>query len=676
MAKRQPSAQRRIETLSDKIRHHEYMYYVKDSPDITDAEFDLLMRELKQLELENPKLIKIDSPTQRVGGVPAEGFEKVRHSRPLYSLDNIYSDKELFDWGTKVREATGINAIEYVCELKLDGLSMALSYKDGILVRAVTRGDGLVGEDVTPNVRTIRSICLRMRKDKLRHLGLPKNVEIRGEIVLPREQFDSINAERERRGQSEFANPRNAAAGTVRTLNPTVVSERKLQFIAYQLVLDENAKISRKFRNQSDALAALGELFRLPEYRVESSLQEVMAFIKSIEIKRESFPWEIDGVVIKVNSFAAQQELGFTGKFPRWATAYKFAARSGISTILDVISQVGRTGKVTPVALLEPVKIGGVTVRRATLHNQDEIKRLKADIGDQVLVERGGDVIPKVVRVEGKSLFADKAQSWFIIPLICPNCKTQLVRQPEEVDLFCVNPSCPARIRETLIHFASRPVMNIEGLGEAMVNQLCDSGFVQDISDLYKLKRNELLSLERIGPKSADNLLSQIEKSQKRPLNRVISGLGIRFVGERTATLLADEFGNMNDLMSASFDRLQQVSEVGPKVATAIREFFDEPRNRQLVERLSNYLTFTADRRQRGTALTGKTFVITGTLPNLSRDAAKKMIEDAGGKVSGSVSKKTDYVVAGEDAGSKLDKARDLGVKVIDEAEMVELAKG
>jgi DNA ligase (NAD+) len=670
------AVERQIDELRETIRHHEHLYYVQDAPELPDADFDRLMQELKRLEAVHPELIATDSPSQRVGGKPQEGFPKVEHSRPMLSLDNAYNEQELRDWDRRVRESAGSDKIEYVCELKLDGMSMALTYEQGGLLRGVTRGDGNVGEDVTSNVRTIRSIPLIAPSNKLRHLGLPKRFEVRGEIILPRKQFEVINFEREAKGLSQFANARNAAAGTIRTLNPVVVRDRKLAFIAYQLLGDNTKRFHQQFSRQSQALAALGEFFRTPTHEIQTDLEQVLAFVRAIEKKRDDLKWEIDGVVIKIDSFALQQKLGFTGRFPRWAIAYKFAARSATSEILKIISQVGRTGKITPVAMLEPTKIGGVIVKRATLHNQEEIKRLGVNINDKVRVERGGDVIPKVVRVESKSLFNAENLPYFQISPNCPRCNSVLVQVPGEVDLYCVNLNCPAKLQESILHFAARSVMNIEGMGKSLVNQLADHGLVKNIADIYGLNREKLLTLERVGKKSAENLLAEIERSRKLPLERVIYGLGIRFVGDRTSKLLAENFDSMDTLMAASVEKLEEINEVGRRIAESIHEFFAEPHNKELVERLKEHgLNFKGEKKQRGTALAGKTFVITGTLANYSREAAKKLVEDAGGKVSSAVSKKTDYLVAGEEAGSKLDKARELGVKVIDEKQMEQLAK-
>lgn len=680
--------QHKIEQLRDQIRYHEHRYYVLDAPEISDAEFDALMNELKALEREHPELITPDSPTQRVGGKPREGFVKVPHSTPMLSLDNAYNEQELRGWARRVEELAGTSRIEYVCELKLDGLSMALRYGSGGGVatvgtsrfqQAITRGDGSIGEDVTPNLRTLRSVPLSIPAATLKKAGLPAGFEVRGEVIMPTRSFERMNEERERQGLSKFANPRNAAAGAVRVLEPNITAQRRLDFYAYFLLA--NGRVF--FDEQSRALDALETAgFKVnPHRRLVKSVDEIWKFITSWEEKRDTLPYEIDGIVIKVNRTVLWDELGFTGKAPRWAIAYKYAARAGVTQIENIEVQVGRTGKLTPVAHLKPVPIGGTTVSRATLHNLDFIVNLGIKIGDWVSVERGGDVIPKVVKVvEGHP----RGHRQFQMPEKCPVCGSHIVKEEGEVDYRCVNANCPAKLRETILHWASRSVMNIEGMGEALVNQLTDKGLVRNVADIYRLTKNDLLTLERMGAKSAQNVLDEIEASKKLPLERVIFGLGIRFVGERTAEFLAEHFGSMDALIeaatlpdtTAAFEELQKVGEVGPRIAHSIREFFLEQRNRELIESLREAgLTFEGTRKERGTKLSGKTFVLTGTLTRYTRDQAKTLIEDAGGKVSGSVSKKTDYVVAGTDAGSKLDKARELGIQVIDETQMEAMVK-
>jgi DNA ligase (NAD+) len=691
-------AKQRIEALREELRHHEYLYYVLDEPEWTDAQYDQRMNALKALEAAHPVLVTADSPTQRVGGKPKDGFAKVAHSRPMLSLDNAYNADELRAWAERV--AGGLahgETARYVCELKLDGLSLALQYEagvrgDAVLRSGITRGDGTTGEEVTSNVRTIRSVPLHVSAKKLQQAGLPPQFEVRGEVVLPQKAFEKMNAERVAAGIAPAANPRNAAAGTIRTLEPNVVAQRRLEFFAYFLLKDGEFFIP----DQTDALAALRTCGFLVNQHAKTvmTIDEVLQFIEGAERLRDSLPYEIDGVVIKVDWISQQRRLGFTGKAPRWAIAYKFPARAAVTRLEGVLFQVGRTGKVTPVAALAPVVVGGTTVSRATLHNPDEIVRLGVKIGDYVSVERGGDVIPKITEVVEDAAHPRGTEE-IVFPVRCPRCASDLVREPGEVDLRCVNVSCPARLEEELRHFASRGVMNIEGMGESMVAQLLGhtlaeassaegadaadaeaeaeaptrAALVHSIADIYALTKEQLLTLERIGEKTADALLEQIEGSKKQPLQRVLLGLGIRHVGERTAQALAEEFGSIDLLMAASEEELTRVNDIGPKVAATVQEFFSNERNLALVERLRGFgLTFTAEKKVRGTALAGLTFVLTGTLPTLTRDEAKERIEAAGGKVSGSVSKKTSYVVAGEEAGSKLAAAEKLGVTVLDEA--------
>jgi DNA ligase (NAD+) len=671
-----PAATKQLESklaaLRDEIRHHEYLYFVLDQPEISDHEFDKLTRQLKDLEAEHPELITPDSPTQRVGGKPREGFVKVRHSSPMLSLDNTYNEEDLRAWERRVHELSGRKDVDYVCELKLDGMSLALTYEDGKLARGVTRGDGTTGEDVTLNVRTVRSIPLSIDNDKLKKAAIPADFEVRGELLMPTAAFKKLNEERERAGLATFANPRNFTAGTVRQLDANITAQRRLDFFPYFLLVDGRTYFDRHW----ETLTALDKAgFKVNQNRkLVHSMEEVWDFIRQWEGKRDSLPYEIDGIVVKVDRTALQDELGFTGKAPRWAIAYKYAARAGITQLEDIRVQVGRTGKLTPVAMLAPVSIGGTTVRNATLHNMDEIERLGVKVGDWVQVERGGDVIPKVAKViDDKD--HPRGTKEFHMPETCPVCGTKVVRTEGEVDYRCVNANCPAKLMGTILHFASRGVMNIDGMGESLVTQLIDRGLVKNVADIYDLTKKDLLSLERFADKSAQNILDEIENSKKLPLERVIYGLGIRMVGERTAQFLAEHFASMEALENAGVEELQNVVEVGPKIAESIAEFFRNPANRKLVERLGKAgLTLKGKKKERGTKLAGKTFVLTGTLAHFSRDQAKKMIEDAGGKVTGSVSKKTDYVVAGADAGSKLDKAKELKVPVIDEKEMEKLA--
>ena len=659
---------KKIEVLRERIRHHEYRYYVLDAPEIKDADFDKLMNELKRLEAEHPKLITPDSPTQRVGGKPREGFVKAKHSSPMLSLDNAYSQEELRDWERRVHELSGRTDLEYMCELKLDGMSLALVYSDGRLERGITRGDGNIGEDVTLNVRTVRSIPLSIAKDKLKKAGIPPDFEVRGEILMPTEAFRELNEQRERQGLAVFANPRNFTAGTVRQLDPSITAQRRMDYFAYLLLKDGQTFLDRQSKAM-DAMEAAG--FKVnPNRKLAKNLDEVWTFIQSWESRRGSLPYEIDGIVVKVDRTAWQRELGFTGKAPRWAIAYKYAARGAVTQIEDILVQVGRTGKLTPVAALKPVPIGGTTVSRATLHNLDFIEQLGVKIGDWVEVERGGDVIPKVVKVVDDNEHP-RGKKEFHMPEHCPVCGGNVVRTEGEADHRCVNANCPAKLQGTILHFASRHVMNIDGLGEVLVNQLTERGLVKNVADLYKLTKDALLTLDRLGEKSAENVLAEIDASKQLPLERVIYGLGIRFVGECTAQFLAEHFGSLDAITKASTEDLEEVNEVGPRIAESIVEFFADEHNRKLVSDLRKAgLTFTGQKKEKGTKLAGKTFVLTGTLARHTRDEAKKMIEDAGGRVSGSVSKKTDYVVAGSDAGSKLDKARELGVSVIGEEEL------
>ena len=658
--------EKKIEDLREKIRQHEYFYYVLDQPEISDAEFDKLMRQLKDLEAEHPELLRADSPTQRVGGKPREGFVKVRHSSAMLSLDNTYNEEELRDWERRVHELSGRKDVDYVCELKLDGMSLALIYEDGKLVRGITRGDGTVGEDVTLNVRTVRSVPLSISKEKLKKAGIPPNFEVRGELLMPTAAFKKVNEERERKGLATFANPRNFTAGTVRQLDANITAERRMDYFPY-ILLENGRTYFDRHSKTLDALDAAG--FKVNQNRkLVHSMEEVWAFIQEWAGKRESLAYEIDGIVVKVDRTALQDELGFTGKAPRWAIAYKYAARGGVTKLESIRWQTGRTGKLTPVAELAPIPIGGTTVRNATLHNMDEIQRLGVKIGDWVRVERGGDVIPKIVEVDKEHPRGTKEIEE---PEKCSVCGAKVVRTEGEVDYRCVNANCPAKLLGTILHFASRGVMNIDGMGESLANQLIERGLVRNVADIYDLTKETLLGLERMGAKSAQNILNEIKKSKELPLERVIYGLGIRMVGERTAQFLAEHFGSMEELEKAGLEELQNVNEVGPRIAESIVEFFAVPANQDLIGRLRKAnLTLIGEKKERGTRLAGKTFVLTGTLEHFTRDEAKKMIEDAGGKVTGSVSKKTDYVVAGADAGSKLDKAKELGLRVIDEKEM------
>ena len=665
------SVEKEIEKLRAEIRHHEHYYYVLSDPEISDFEFDQLMRRLQELEAQHPELVTPDSPTQRVGGQPAEEFPKVRHSVPMLSLDNTYSVDDLRDFDRRVRELAGRENVEYVAELKLDGLSMALTYQDGALAHGVTRGDGTTGEDVTANVRTIRSVPLRVETKKLEAIDSPRRFEVRGEVIMTLKSFEETNARREAAGEPKFANPRNAAAGSMRQLDPRIVAERKLDMFLYFLTVNGRPPLAE----HEKILAVLARLgFKVnPHRRLCKSFDELLAYIQEWEAKRDSLDYEIDGIVVKVNDTRLWEELGTTAKSPRWAVAFKYPARQATTIVKDIRPQVGRTGTLTPVADLEPVDVGGVTVSHATLHNMDEIERLGVKIGDTVLIQRAGEVIPQVVKVMKSA--SDGRE--FKMPKKCPVCGGDVHRSEGEVAYRCVNAACPARLKESLLHFAGRRAKNIDGLGDKLVDQLVDKGIVRDVADLYSLSQVQLAELERMGEKSAQNLVAEIENSKKADLARLIFALGIRFVGERTGQLLAEHFGSLDKLARASEEELLQVEEVGPRVSEAIREFFGEKRNRAVIEKLRKAgLQFEQKivRKAEG-KLAGRQFVLTGTLPTYSRDEAKRLIEEAGGRVTGSVSTKTDYVVAGSDPGSKLDKARALGVKTINEAELVKLIR-
>jgi DNA ligase (NAD+) len=654
-----------VEKLRKELRRHEHLYYILDQPEISDAEYDALLRQLRELEERHPELASADSPTQRVGGKPREGFIKIAHSSAMLSLDNALNEAELRAFDGRVRELLAGADFQYVAELKMDGLSMAAHYRAGRFTQAVTRGDGSVGEDVTENARTIRSVPLSVETRF-------EDLETRGEVVMNRKAFERLNLDRDEKGLSRFANPRNAAAGSLRVLEPQITASRRLEYYTYFL-------LSGGLPAFDSHWASLDELVRLgfkvnSHRRICRSADEVLAFCAEWEARREQLPYEIDGVVVKVDSVAQQRQLGFTAKAPRWAIAYKYPARQAKTKVLGIEVQVGRTGALTPVAVLDPQEVGGVTVARATLHNEDEIERLGLQIGDEVVIERSGDVIPRVVRVSAQG----STRQLFKMPSNCPVCGGAVVREEGEAASRCINTNCPARLKESILHFASRGVMNIDGVGEALVDQLVDRRLTRSVADLYKLTREDLLTLERMGPKSAANVLRNIENSKKHPLPRVIGALGIRFVGERTAIFLAEEFGSMEAIAAASVEELQRAEEVGPKVAESVSVFFHEPHNRELLDRLRDAgLQFTyQSTRPQGGPFKGLTFVLTGTLPTLSREQAQELIESAGGKVSGSVSKKTSYVVAGAEAGSKLTKAESLGLRIIDEVQLLDLLRG
>ncbi len=657
----------RIEELRRLIEHHNYRYYVLDEPEISDAEYDRLMRELVRLEEENPQYASPDSPTQRVGGKRLEAFAPVVHSLPMLSLDNALIEAEMAEFDARTRKALGVEIVQYVCEPKLDGLAVELVYENGRLATASTRGDGTVGEDVTPNIRTIRSVPLVLRTDRP-----PQRLEVRGEVILSIEAFSKLNREREEKGEPTFANPRNAAAGSLRQLDPKVTAERPLDIFCYGV----GQMVGITIESQWELLQRLRELGLKvnPLVRRCRGLQEVTAYHAEMLGRRPSLPYEIDGIVVKVDRFDQQAELGIKSKSPRWAIAYKFPARQETTQVLDIIVQVGRTGALTPVAVMKPVRVGGVEVSRATLHNQDEIDRKDVRIGDWVVVQRAGDVIPEIVQVIASRRSGSERQ--FKLPENCPVCGSRTVRLEGEAVQRCINSACPAQVKERIIHFASKNAMDIEGLGEKVVDQLVEAGLVHDVADLYALKKEQLTALERFGEKSADNLIRAIEASKERPLDRVLFALGIRFVGEHLAGVLARAFGSMEKLAAASKEDLLQVYEVGPQVADSVADFFFSPQNQELIHRL----------RQAGVKMTplsepvgeqllaGKTIVFTGALTSLTRREAQELAERLGARAASSVSKKTDYVVAGADAGSKLTEARRLGIPVLTEEEFRKLA--
>src|SRR5499425_3296225 len=665
MAKAAPAnVKKETEELREKLRYHEYRYYVLDEPEISDAAYDRLMERLKELEAAHPELVTPDSPSVRVGGAPRGGFQTVRHARPMLSLDNAFSYDALREWDRRVREGSGREKIEYIAEHKFDGLSISLQYEDGLLVRGVTRGDGTTGEDVTPNVKTVRSIPLRIDEGIAKKLKLAKGFEVRGEILMTRKAFEALNRQQEETGGKIFVNARNSAAGSIRVLDPAITAQRKMDFFAYFLYVDGKAA----FAKHSESLEALKKLhFRASDdWKLCDDIEEVIKYCEAWDTKREKLAYEIDGVVIKVNSTGLQNELGFTAKAPRWAIAFKYPARQETTVVNDIIVQVGRTGTLTPVAVLEPVQVGGVTVSRSTLHNMDEIERLGLHIGDTVLIERAGEVIPHVLKV----VKPGKNRRPFRMPKNCPECGSKIHKVEGEVAYRCVNAACPAKRKESLLHFAGRHAMDIDGLGEKIVDQLVDKGLVKDPADLYKLKLDEVAGLERMAEKSAHNLLGEIEARKKNSYVRLIYALGIQFVGERTGQLLAENFSSLEELAEASQEKLEEVNEVGPKVAASIVDFFSEPANKKLIKKFGSVgLKPTAEKTKvKSNKLAGKSFVFTGGLANRSREEAAEMVKQHGGKVVGSVSKKTDYVVVGADPGSKYDKAKELGVPILDEA--------
>ncbi|WP_456105418.1 NAD-dependent DNA ligase LigA [Phascolarctobacterium succinatutens] len=658
--------------LRREIRHNEYLYYVLDAPEITDAEYDRMMVRLRELEARYPDSIPADSPTQRVGGRASSQFTEVRHLEPLLSLGNVFSAEELRAFDERVRSGLPAGSkVEYVMEPKIDGLACSLIYENGKLVRAATRGDGVVGENVTANVRTIRSIPLTLKVPEGE--AVPELLDVRGEVYMPRQAFMRLNEQRAERGESEFANPRNAAAGSLRQLDPQVTASRSLSFFAYYLV-GEGAQ-----PKHSESLALLARYgFKVSEnYKVVENIDEAIKYIGDFNELRQGLSYDTDGAVIKVNDVYQQRILGATGKDPRWATAYKYPPEQAETTLEDIDWRVGRTGVLTPTAVLTPVKLSGSVISRATLHNEDFIRAKDIRIGDRVVINKAGEIIPEVLRVVAEKRTGDEKE--VEIPSVCPECGWRVERQGEEAAIRCTNPHCPALGREGLIHFVSRDAMNIDGCGPSVINALLDAGLVRDAADLYSLRKEDLLKLERMGEKSADNLLAALDESKKNELDKLLFALGIRHVGAKVARILATEFGSMEKLQQAQPEELAQIRDIGDKIAESAVTWLNVPANIDLVERLAAVgltMTFTPPASQEDNPFFGKTLVFTGTMPTLGRAEAKTMAQDVGAKVSGSVSKKTDYVIAGAEAGSKLEKAQQLGVTVIDEAEFLRLLKG
>ncbi len=659
-------AKNKIEDLREKINNHNYKYYVLDNPEISDYEYDMLMKELMDLEEKFPELITSDSPTQRVGGEAISKFEQVTHTVPLLSLGNSYNEKDLFDFDRRIRKEIGEN-VEYVVEFKIDGLSVALTYEDGRFIRGATRGDGVIGEDITANLRTIKSIPLKLNEEI--------DIEVRGEAYIPKEKFKELNQRQEENGQMPFANPRNAAAGSLRQLDPKVAASRPLDIFIFSILAFEGNGINR----HSEGLEYLKKLgFKTSQFEVCSNIDEVIKLCEKWQEKRHELSFEIDGLVIKVNDLRQREKIGRTAKSPKWAIAYKFPAEEKETVVEDIEVQVGRTGAVTPTAILKPVQVAGTTVSRATLHNQDFIDEKDIRIGDHVIIHKAGDIIPEVVRVlKDKRTGEEKV---YKLPDKCPVCGEKTVRLEGEAAVKCINMSCPAQLRRGIIHFVSRNAMNIDGMGEAIVSILLDKGFIKDFGDIYYLKdkKVELSNIERMGEKSVQNLLDAIEESKKNDLNRLINGLGIKLVGSKAASILAKEFKTMENLMEATNEQLTAINEIGDKMAESIIAFFKDEENIRVIEKLKNagvnmkLIEKDINVEQK---LEGKTFVLTGTLESLTRKEAKEIIENLGGKVTGSVSKKTSYVLAGDNPGSKLDKAKKLGVEVIDENEFKEMIK-
>ncbi|WP_374149358.1 NAD-dependent DNA ligase LigA [Priestia megaterium] len=659
------TAKSRVQELRDLLNQYGYEYYVLDQPSVPDAEYDKLMNELTEIEESFPELKTADSPTQRIGGQVLDAFEKVQHQTSMLSLGNAFNEEDLRDFDRRVRQAVG-DEFSYVCELKIDGLAVSLRYEDGYLVLGATRGDGTTGENITENLKTIRSIPLRIKE--------PLSMEVRGEAFMPRKSFKALNEAKMERDEVPFANPRNAAAGSLRQLDPKIAAKRNLDIFVYAMTDTGELEID----SHSESLNLLDELgFKTNKERQTcETIDDVIAYIESWQTQRPELSYDIDGIVVKVDSFDQQAELGTTAKSPRWAIAYKFPAEEVVTKLVNIELTVGRTGVITPTAILEPVQVAGTTVQRASLHNEDLIREKDIRIGDYVVVKKAGDIIPEVVNVIEEKRTGEEQE--FTMPTHCPECESELVRLEEEVALRCINPSCPAQIREGLIHFVSRNAMNIDGLGEKVISQLFREQLIKDVADIYTLTKHQLIELERMGEKSADNLIAAIEASKENSLERLLFGLGIRHVGAKAAKTLAQHFETIDKLTKATYDELVAINEIGAKMADAIVAYFTQEEVQELIHELKEYgvnLTYKGPKlvsvENVDSVFAGKTVVLTGKLEQLSRNEAKAQIEALGGKVTGSVSKKTDLVVAGEEAGSKLTKANELEIEVWDEARLL-----
>lgn len=664
------NAQKDILNLREKIHYHNYRYYVLDDPEISDAEYDILMRRLLVLENEFPELITPDSPSQRVGAPPLEAFETVSRTIPMLSLDNVFDDGELRDFDARIRKLLGLNTkIEYVAEPKLDGLAVELIYENGVFVQGSTRGDGVSGENITNNLKTIKSIPLRLLEGAT---PIPERLEVRGEVIFPIKSFRALNRQRELAGEPLFANPRNAAAGSLRQLDSMITASRPLDIFCYGI----GQVIGIELETQANLLQTYKKwgLKVNPYFRICQGINELLDYYQEMEIRRESLPYEIDGIVIKVNRFDFQRQLGIKSRSPRYAIAFKFKAQQEITQIDDIAVQVGRTGTLTPVAIMKPVKVGGVEVSRATLHNQDEIERKDVRIGDWVVIQRAGDVIPEVVKViESRRTGNEKP---FTMPENCPVCGSRVIRVEGEAAYRCQNLSCPAQLKEGIKHFAGKRAMDIDGLGDKIVNQLVDAGLIKNVADLYSITEEQLIKMERFAKKSAQNLIESIQASKKRGLARILFALGIRFVGETTATLLAENLGTFKKIQNATFDDLIQINGIGPQSAESLIQFFSSPENLKIIERLKAAgVEFEISQVEKSGRLKDLTFLFTGTLQNMSRYQAQEIVESLGGRIANSISKNVDYLVVGEDPGSKVEKAQKLGIKMINETEFLEMIK-